>query len=240
MKSIIAQVTNLTNASSEYRAAWKEDGSNPKMVLFEGYTGAGKSTTLTSMLNRYGDAIYLRLTSVMTPSSFVRAVLRELEVDVPRRGVQDNLDIIAERLVERKKALFVDEADYLFRSNKMIDLVRDIHDIAKLPIVLVGMDGVGHKLNNNKQLDRRVTRRVRFQKMELPDGRILSDELCEVRLADDLILHCLEKTKGSIALMTVALARIEKFAKKQDWLEISLDAWGQCDVPLTLHTGGLS
>jgi DNA transposition AAA+ family ATPase len=235
MKPIIAQVSNVTNASTEYRAAWKDDTANPRMLLFEGFTGAGKSTTLASLLNRYADAIYIRMTSVMTCTTLSLAILRELDIDTPRRSLQENLEVIAERMNERQVALFIDEADYAFKNNRLIDLIRDIYDLTNLPVVLVGMDGIGKKLGNNKQLDRRVTRRVRFQSLNRNDGRVLADSLCDVRFEDDLVDHYLEKVKGSIALAVVALAKIEKYAKKQGYSNIGLAQWSESNQSLALN-----
>ena len=178
------------------------------------------------MLNRiHGKGIYVRATSCWSLSSMLMAILAELDTD-PKRGTQRNLEQVVGRMLETQKSLFIDEADYLFKSSNLLDAARDIHDLTSLPVVLVGMEGIERKLNGNPQLSRRVTKRAKFQQMDLSDVQILADTVCEVKVQSDLCEHILDKCKGSIAIASnFLIPKIEKYAKRKGMSAIGMDDW---------------
>jgi DNA transposition AAA+ family ATPase len=227
MRSQLAVVKNLLTFSDSFYSVKDGVSGVPRMMLVHGFTGAGKSTAISWLLNRLGGVgIYVRATSMWTPSSMMRAILTELEVESPKRSSQENLETICNQMVIHNKALFIDEADYLFKSGKLLDAARDIHDLTDLPVILIGMEGIERKLAHNKQLDRRITQRVKFASLDLGDASILADAVCEVEVSDDLVESYHIAAKGSIAMCVTALSEIERYGKKAGLRRVTLDNWG--------------
>ncbi|WP_019500863.1 AAA family ATPase [Pseudanabaena sp. PCC 6802] len=224
MRPILAKVKNLSNFQALYQALRDADPTIPRMGLVHGFTGAGKSTAVSWLLNQHR-GIYVRANAVWTPSAMLSKILIELGGE-PRHSVAKNLDAVVARMASTGKSLFVDEADYLFGNLKLVETLRDIHDLADLPVVLIGMQGCDRRLEQRQQLDRRVTQRICFQAIDLEDAQLLADAVCEVEVAEDLVAAFLAEAKGSIAQCKIALSRIEKYAKGKGIDRIELKQWG--------------
>jgi DNA transposition AAA+ family ATPase len=124
------------------------------------------------------------------------------------------------------RPLFVDEADYLLHNVKMLEALRDLHDVTGVPVVLIGMDGIERKIIHREQFARRIQQWVEFKALDLADARTLTDAVCDVKVSDDLVAKLHAASGGSVGLMTVGLSRIESYAKSQAWGDIDAKAWG--------------
>lgn len=237
MKPVVAPVKNVENLMVAYRSLADRDPSVPGMGLVFGFTGAGKTTAIAWLQGR-ASGIYVRAWAIWTPSAMLDAILGELKPkakslsraahlgDKPLNRAVDKVRHIIEYLRDEEIPLFVDEADYLLTDIKMLEALRDIHDETQVPVILIGVAGLERKLVHRQQLSRRISQWVEFQPADPEDARVLADSTCEVKVADDLVEKVHQAAKGSMGLMTVALARIEAYAKAQGWPDIDGPHWG--------------
>jgi len=189
-----------------------------------GNTGAGKSTALKAAIAMF-DAIFIRVNATVSLPSLLSAICYELGFEAPRSPSQKLEEIIA-RLREKPYPLFIDEADYLTRDGRMLEVLRDIHDITGVPVMLIGMEAFERKLERHPQFARRVTQRVEFKPCDLADATQVAKELCEVEVAPDLIKKMHTRTKGSVGLIAVALDAFEALARDNNWKAVSAEQWG--------------
>lgn len=234
MRNKLAKVQNVNKAMMAFEALANRDLGIPGMGLFYGFTGAGKSTTVAWLINRC-NGIFVRANAVWTPSTMLGTICQELGA-LPQNKSAAMLSHIIERMALDNRPLFVDEADYLLSNLKMLETLRDIHDSTGVPVVLIGMDTLDRKLVSRKQLCRRISQWVEFQRCSPTDAKLLAETVCEVSIGDGLIDRIFSAADGSIGLMTVALARVESFAKAQGWRSIDADQWG--DRQFFLGKGG--
>ena len=225
MHSQFAIIKNVIHLQAALDTLMTRDAHVPGMGLIHGSTGFGKTATVTWMINRIG-ARYVRASATWTPSAMLTTIMRELGLEPLRSGNAVMVDQISDRLRAGNHVLFIDEADYLLDNKKMIETVRDLHDVATTPVVLIGMEGIERKLAQRQQLARRIAQWVEFRPADLADARILTEAVCEVSLEDDLIEHLLTEAKGNVGNMTVGLARIEQAAKAGSWKRIDREKWG--------------
>lgn len=226
---------NVVRFSQTLTALEKRSSGIPGMGLVEGYTGAGKTTTVVRELNQR-NGIYVRANSVWTPSAMYRALLHELGIS-PLNSAAKMLDAAVGSLLESGRPVFVDEADYLLKGG-MLESLRDLHDLTGVPVVLIGMEGLSRKIKHRPQLTRRISQWVEFQRASMDDARILADTCCEVEVGDDLLLLLHQQAKGSVGQMIVGLSRIEAYAQAQPqggWTKISLKQWKRNDAELLLQ-----
>ncbi len=195
----------------------------PGMCLVHGYTGAGKTTAITWLVNRKR-GVYVRATSQWTPTTMLASVMRELGA-APLVRRQAMLDHIVEQLTAAQRPLFVDEADYLLRDGDMLEALRDVHDLSHVPVVLIGMQGIERRLVHRPQLARRLSHWVEFLPSDLADARTLATTVCEVGVDDELLARLHQEAKGSVGLMTVGLARIEALGKANGWATVTASLW---------------
>lgn len=232
MKNILAPVKNVAALSAAYEDLANRDSGVPGMGLVYGYTGAGKTTTVCWQMNQC-NAIYVRANATWTPSAMLGKVMGELGAEPLFRGGAAMVDFIAQHMAQDGRPLFVDEADYLLSNLKMLETLRDIHDISGQPVMLVGMDGIQKRITQRQQLARRISHWVEFKPADLEDAHILARSVCEVKVAEDLLSHLHTEAKGSMGLMVVGLSRIEGRARANGWAEATEELWGNTKLFLS-------
>jgi len=224
MRNELAVVSNVTKLRAAYDSLAARGRGVPGMALVHGFTGAGKTTAIAWLVNQV-QGLYVRAASTWTPASMLGEMLIELGLTPSHRGSAAMMKTVADRIAATGRALFVDEADYLFSQSKMLDSLRDIHDVSGSPVVLIGMEGIESRAAGRKQLARRISQWVEFLPADREDTRTLAHTVCEVELADDLLQELHEQTNGSVGLMVVGMARIESLAKANDWAVVDADIW---------------
>ncbi|MCU0918751.1 MAG: ATP-binding protein [Burkholderiaceae bacterium] len=224
MRNKLAFTKGVNDLAMTFDALATRDYGVPGMCLVHGYTGAGKTTAVTWLVNRTR-GVYVRATSQWTPSTMLGSIMRELGAS-PLQRRQAMLDHIVEQITAAQRPLFVDEADYLLREADMLEALRDVHDLTNVPVILVGMQGIERRLVHRPQLARRLSHWVEFRASDLDDARTLAATVCEVGLDDELLARLHTEAKGSIGLMTVGMARIESLGKANGWTDVSADLWG--------------
>lgn len=197
----------------------------PGMGLVYGYTGAGKTTAVTWLINKTR-GVFVRATATWTSSAMLGRIMVELGAEPLSRGSAAMVDHIVRTLAREQRPLFVDEADYLARDVKMLETLRDIHDLSGQPVILIGMEGIERRLVHRQQLARRISQWVEFAPSDLDDARTIADTVCEVYIEQDLLEAVHAEAKGSVGLMVVGLARIEAYAKGNGLEAMGGDRWG--------------
>jgi len=243
MKNRLIVTENVTRLTVAFEGLCLRDPGVTGMGLIYGFTGSGKTTSLTMLKNRY-NACYVRAQSVWTPAAMTRAICRELGL-LPQQGAAKNVEVICEFLKQTGRALLIDEADYLLKDLRMVELTRDLHDETTVPVLLVGMSGhddmgIERQIRSRpkfKQLARRMREWVEFAPINFADAQLFAATNCEVVVEDDLIAEALHQCHGSIGLLTVALSRIEAAAKAMGLTRIGLEAWGDRALHLGVHGG---
>ena len=218
----VENIARLTTAADELLHRAK---GMPGMGLVHGETGYGKTTAVTWLINKV-HGVYVRAYATWTPAAMLSALLLELD-RAPRGGCNQMMRDLIEALNNSHRPVFVDEADYLVNSNRMTEALRDIHDVASVPVILIGMGGIDQRLSHRKQLTGRVLQDVRFEPSSLADARLLADGLCEVKLRDDLLERIHRRSMGGVRQLLVGMARVEQQAKAQGLSEIGSAEWGK-------------
>lgn len=225
MKNRLAPVKNVAALQAAYESLETRDPGVPGMGLVHGETGAGKTTAITWLMNRV-NAIYVRANATWTPSSMLGKVMNELGAEEMLGRSAAMVDHIVQTMAVDGRPLFVDEADYLLGNLKMLETLRDIHDISGMPVVLVGMAGIAKRLASRKQLLGRISQWVEFNACDQEDAAILARTVCEVGVDAELLAKLHSESRGSMRLMVVGLSRIESLARGNGWTTVTAEQWG--------------
>lgn len=227
--SLVANVRNLVNA---YDALETADADIPRMGLVFGVPGAGK-TNATTWLALKTNAIYVRATPTWTPTAMLGKVMAEVGQPA-KRAANENLEVIVEHMSTEARPLFVDEIDMFTNSSvrpnqsgQIIELLRSVHDLSGMPVILIGMSGVEIQLKNYKQVTSRIAQWVNFLPASLADARTLANDICEVRVEDDLLKVLHQKAGGNMRLLAIGLSKIERAAKGAKLKALGLAEWGE-------------
>lgn len=227
MRSKIVPVKNVMALAAAGEALIKRAPGMPGMGLVHGETGYGKTTAITWYFNRC-NGVYVRAMACWTPAAMLGAILKGLGSS-PRGSCAQMMQDIIEKLALSNRPLFVDEADYLVDSKRMTESLRDLHDMATVPVVLIGMGDIDDKLSHRKQLTGRVMQNVCFQPLDLEDARAVAEALCEVKVRDDLLQRIHATARGAVRNIVVSLGNVERAAKARGMGEIGAAEWGKAD-----------
>jgi DNA transposition AAA+ family ATPase len=225
MKNVTAKVKNLLKLSAAYESLSSQDTSIPeRMGIICGPTGAGKTTGVAWLMSNI-NGVYVRASQAWTPNGMLGKILLELGATPLRRNLQ-MLDLIVERLAMGNRPVFIDEARYLFDDIRLLNLLRDIHDLAGVPIILIGLKDLPKRvISCDEQLSRRVAQVIEFTTCDISDARRLADTCCEVLVDDPMLEEIHRQAKGAMGLMVLGLSDVERKAKSQQWEAITYKQW---------------
>jgi DNA transposition AAA+ family ATPase len=238
MKTEIAPVKNIKRLKTLGLTLMEQPDSLPGIAVCHGDSGIGKSTGLTWLCTTELDACYVRAMQVWTPKSLLHTVAKELDV-APASSNDETTTRIVSALAASGRPLIVDEADYVVDQTKLLNTLRDLHDLSTVPLILVGMGDFVKKLRARRdqvQFSRRVALELEFTALDFDDMRVMADSLVEgTRVEDDLVKVLLQQTGGNTREAAIGLAKIERHARRAGLDRISAKHWG--DKPLHLLAG---
>lgn len=223
MRTKIVPVTNVTRLAEAGDALLNRAPGMPGMGLCFGPSGFGKTTAIAWLATRQ-HGVFVRARATSTPTSLLENICRELNI-AARNRISQTVDVLVEKLAETGRPLFVDEADYVVGQQRLVDTLRDVHDLSSVPVILIGMAGIDRKISTSPQLAGRIAQWVEFQAASLEDSRLLTKELCEVTVADDLIAELHTRANGSVRNLVVGLGKIEQFARSRSAGKVALADW---------------
>lgn len=227
MKVKTVPVKNVSRLAEAADMLVHRSSGMPGIGLVDGETGHGKTYSVNWLINRH-QGIFVRAQSVWTPASMLKAILIELDRK-PRGSCSDMLNDLVLALRESERSLFIDEADNIINKTVMVEMIRDIHDLSIQPVILVGYTGLDISLSAHRQLTRRVLAHVRFEPTDLEDAALIARELCEVKVADDLLARLHTLSRGSVGELVIGLNHIESFGRTRGKDTVTSADWGKKD-----------
>lgn len=224
MRSKVVPVKNIVRLLKGADELMNHNSDTPSIGIVQGKTGYGKTTATTWLVNRV-NGIYVRALKSWTPREMLVTLLDELERDAHGSNSRMVRDIV-HALMRNRRPIFIDEADYIAGRDTMVEILRDIHDLAQIPIVLIGETGIERKLAHLERFTRRITQNIQFEPCDAADIRVIAKDLCEVTINDDLLDLVLRRTHGAIGLIKTSLGAIESEARTRGKQSMSIDDWG--------------
>ncbi len=224
MRYRMIDVKNVSRLSEAGHALLNRAQGMPGLGLVWGETGYGKTTAVTWFVNQC-HGIYVRALATWSPAAMLGSILKELDLAPRHMNCARMVEQIITELAVSGRPLFVDEADYVVDNKRMTETLRDLHDMASVPVILVGMAGIQRKISLRQQFSGRIAQWVEFKPCDLADARALANGLCDVEVADDLLARLQHSAAGSARLLVVGLARIEQSAKARGLTRITAQDW---------------
>lgn len=221
----IAPIKNVASCFALVEALISTPAHMPNMGVFSGYSGYGKTLAATYCSNRYG-AVMIEVFDSWSRRKFCQAILQELGVPSPRGSVSDMMDEIVERLGdEPERPLIIDEAHTAMQRH-LIELIRQINKLARVPILLVGEEELPSKLAAYENADNLVLERVLAQACDVEDTRILARlYFPKLKFDDDLLGDFVAQTKGRARRIVSTLNAAATFATNHGLRELDRSSY---------------
>ncbi len=218
MKKVFARTSNVTAFSAAMSRLLNSDESIPKMALIYGEPGLGKTKSALWWCVQ-NDGVFIRTKKLMTGRWLLEEIVAELG-EAPAHKTADLFRQIQDQLFSRPRTIFIDEVDYLTYDARVIETLRDIHDITNTPVVFIGMAGADKKLMRYRHLHDRFSEIVRFHDLTIDDVKMIADQLCEVKLSADAVQHVYSEAQKFRGII-VRLYRAEAKARANGLKEVT-------------------
>ena len=173
VKNFIGLMNNLIDKSNEV----------PKMGLIYGDPGLGKTQTAVWWATN-NDAVYVRAQNKMTCRWLLEKIVYELG-ESPSRKMADLIEQCITHLRLKPQVIIIDEVDYLINRHRIVETLRDLHDLTGVPIVLIGMQEAKTKLGKYRHLYDRISEIIEFKPFSKDDLDVIIEELSEIKITDE-------------------------------------------------------
>jgi DNA transposition AAA+ family ATPase len=217
----VAPLKNVAACLALTEALIQRPSHVPGIGVFAGFSGYGKSLASQYVWNKKA-GIYLEVFDFWTRKKFCQALLAELGASTSPRTIGDMMDEIIVRLGDEPgRPLIIDEADRLVDKG-MVELVRDIHMAAQVPVLLVGEELLPQKLERHERVHNRVLDFVLAQPCDLADTKALAAFLYpKLKIAPDLLDAIREQTQGRARRIATTLHEAAAFASSSGATELT-------------------
>ena len=237
MKDKIYITENISNAVSGVEALKSKSSRSDKVGLFYGLPGLGKSTFLLFYYTN-NPCFYVRAWAAWSRSinMMVEDLLKCYRVEARGRLKQD----LRELVVVMKRSplpLFIDEADRVVRKTILIETIRDLADITRIPIVLIGQEQIINLLQRKDlgHVFSRISEIVEFKPLTVEDVKDISTELCELECGFEVASFVRTVTLGDFRLLNVFLTKAEVLCMLNKTHEITLPIAKEASKILPSH-----
>ena len=224
MKDKIVITANMSDFVALVEALISKPERLDRIGLIYGRWGSGKTTTM-EWYYANNSCFYVRAMAAWSrsPTMMVEDILRSYRVEARGRLKQDIRELVRAAKKQRLP-LFVDEADRVVRKSLLIETIRDIHDLAKIPIIIVGQENIVNLLQRRDlgQVFSRITEIVEFKELSAQDIQRITKELCDLECDLKVASFIKNITLGDFRLVNALLTRAENLCGFNKMSEITI------------------
>ena len=215
-----AILKNMTNFMTAVDALIDRPAGTDAFGVMYGEPGLGKSYS-TVYASKEVDAILIQVDESFTAKELLVAILTECGIDKPKGTIAALSKMATLQLGDqRRRPLIIDEADKLVDKG-LIEYVRGLHDKAGVPVLLVGEEMLGQKLERVPRLHSRITQWIPAQPCDLADCRKLASVFVpNATVAEELLDHVRIECKGKARLVVNTLNKMSDWARNNGLSEL--------------------
>ncbi len=194
--------------------------------LFYGRSGYGKTVASTYAQNEE-NCLYIEVREFWTRRDFCVAFLEELG-QRPRGTISAMMrEIIALIGMDYGRAIIIDEADKLV-DKRMIELARDLQEMTRAPVILVGEEQLKNKLAVYERCDGRVLERVEALPCDAEDAGELAGMIAAgIDVDYELLDYIVAEAKGSTRRVANALYKVSNLARSRNLNRVTVADYAQ-------------
>jgi len=141
-----------------------------RLSVITGNAGFGKTTAIKRFIKNRPESIFIKANNLFTTKDFLEILCNELNIKIESRGSEMFKSVIA-TLSRANKFIVIDEAEWL--KDKTLDMVRNIWEESKTPIILSGTLHLKQNLKGTKgeldYVDSRIRGRYTLESLSNED-----------------------------------------------------------------------
>lgn len=205
-----------------------------KLGLVYGRWGLGKSTAIEMYFSNQ-PCFYARALSGWSRSAcwMLEDMLKAYRVEAMGKVKHDLRELV--RVMKKHGTPFlIDEADRVVRKSFLMEMVRDLVDLSKVPVCLIGQENIYSSLQRKDlgNVFSRISETLEFCPLTARDIQLVSKELCDLKCNAEAASMIRNLTLGDFRLVNALLTRIEQMCLLNSKTEISLGIIKEAAKPL--------
>lgn len=196
---------------------------NSSIGVVYGHAGYGKSTAIQHFCALNSRAVYSLYMEGYSLTMMIKDIVKQLQ-GTPARGLDNNIELIKEACFVYRKLLVIDEADRLPIKN--IEMLRNINEKCKLPILLVGEHSLSRKMTSLPRLESRIRAKpLVFQPLSLQDISNFYAQSCAIDISDNkkVLKRILQLCHGDFRVMVNDAHQILNVMNANNLAEINME-----------------
>lgn len=224
----IAPLTNVARLQTLIQRCIDRPDGVHGMATFYGPSNDGKSFACMNARHVFG-AVYVQMKSVWAKKDLCEAILKEMGIP-PRGRIASMAEEIAGNLLETDRVLIVDEADMAV-GKKMVEILRDIYEMSRAPVILVGEEKLPQKLSASERIHNRMLDFTGTEPASSHDVTLLSRLYApNIEIDPALLARLNSECHGSVGRIVRNITHIREFASMHGMQAIRSTDWADKDV----------
>jgi len=212
MKDQIVPTENLRGFAGVAEALIAKSERLDRLGLIFGKWGLGKSTSLQWYYSNH-PCFYARALAAWqrSPNMMVEDLLSTYRVEARGRLKLDVRELV--RVVKKRgDPLILDEADYVIRRAILIETIRDVADLAHVPVILIAGEDAMNLLGRHDlaHVLSRITAKYEFKELSVRDIQRAAQELCGLAVDEKVGSFIRKVCLGDFRLLNAFLLRAEE------------------------------
>jgi len=172
-----------------------------EMAAVLGRAGRGKTTAAERVYATNQNTVYVLYHEDWPYNELLREITFRLCNERPRFR-QTCFDMIQAELAAHRRIIMVDEADRM--NLKCLNVLRNVHDVCKVPVLLIGEEILARNLGRERRLISRVRSMVNFEPVSQADVMVFFKSAMDQALAPEQAVKLLKHSEGDFRKVLTA------------------------------------
>jgi len=181
-----------------------------EMAAILGRAGRGKTTAAEKIFSMNQNTVYVLYHEAWSHTELLREITFRLCGTRPRFR-QICFEMIQTEIGNRRRIIMVDEADRM--NLKCLNVLRNIHDVCKTPILLIGEEDLKTKMERERRLISRLRDMICFDAVSQADVVVFYRQALDQQLAADSAIKLLRNAQGDFRAVLTDAVKTERIMK---------------------------
>jgi DNA transposition AAA+ family ATPase len=169
--------------------------------------GRGKTFATERIYTQNKNTVYVLYQEKWSHIELMREITFQLSGTRPRLR-QACFDILQDENRERRRLIMVDDADRM--NSACLNMLRNIHDILKMPVLAVGEPPLERKILREKRLKSRTRNMLFYAPVNQADVTVFFKQAMGASLSPDQATRLLRHCEGDFRPLLTAAVKAEK------------------------------